>query len=119
MPTLIRRAIPRGSLDYFESGMDMSLGDDWYESFKKYQTMVIKEYNKMADEFDFFTVSARLRPEAIQKKLREKVTEFFATSQYMVKPIGPLPAPPQAPATVPATPGPAPGSARKPATIGP
>ena len=81
VPTLIRRAIPRGPLDYFESGMDMSLGDDWYESFKKYQTMVIREYNKMAEEFGFFTVSARLRPEAIQKQLRAKVTEFFQTRE--------------------------------------
>lgn len=89
--TLIRRAIPRGPLDYFESGMDMSLGDDWYESFKKYQTMVIREYNRMAEEFDFFTVSARLKPEVIQKKLREKVTEYFEKSHYMVKPV------PQAP----------------------
>jgi dTMP kinase len=83
--TLIRRAIPRGPLDYFESGMDMSLGDDWYDSFKKYQTMVIREYNKMADEFGFFTVNARLRPEEIQKKIREKVTEYFQSRHFMMK----------------------------------
>lgn len=89
--TLIRRAIPRGPLDYFESGMDMSLGDDWYDSFKKYQTMVIREYNKMADEFGFFTVSARLKPEAIQKKIRAKVTEFFETQHFMTHPAAELP----------------------------
>jgi len=77
VPTLIRRAIPRGPLDYFESGMDMSLSGDWYESFKKYQTLVIREYNKMAEEFGFFTVSAKLKPDAIQKQLRAKVTEFL------------------------------------------
>lgn len=91
--TLIRRAIPRGPLDYFESGMDMSLGDDWYDSFKKYQSLVIREYNKMAEEFDFFTVSARLKPEVIQKRLREKVTEYFRSSNYMVKPVPQMPTP--------------------------
>jgi len=84
--TLIRRAIPRGPLDYFESGMDMSLGDDWYDSFKKYQSLVIREYNKMAEEFGFFTVSARLKPEAIQKKIRAKVTEFFENRHFMARP---------------------------------
>lgn len=89
--SLIRRAIPRGPLDYFESGMDMSLGDDWYDSFKKYQTMVIREYNKMADEFGFFTVSARLKPEDIQKKIRAKVTEFFETQHFMTRAGADLP----------------------------
>lgn len=83
--TLIRRAIPRGPLDYFESGMDMSLGDDWYDSFKKYQTLCIREYNKMADEFGFFTVNARLSPEEIQKRIRAKVTEFFQTRNFMAQ----------------------------------
>ncbi len=85
--TLIRRTIPRGPLDYFESGMDMSLGDDWYDSFKKYQTMIIREYNKMAEEFGFFTVSARLKPESIQQRLREKVTEFFEARHFMGAPV--------------------------------
>jgi dTMP kinase len=95
--TLIRRAIPRGPLDYFESGMDMSLGDDWYDSFKKYQTMVIREYNKMAEEFGFFTVSARQRPEEIQKKIRAKVTEFFETQHYMTRPSPEVPREPVVP----------------------
>lgn len=83
VPTLIRRAIPRGPLDYFESGMDMSLGDDWYDSFKKYQTMVIREYNKLAEEFGFHTVSARLKPEHIQRRLREIVTDYFASRKFL------------------------------------
>ena len=40
--------------------MDMALGDDPYDSFKRYQTRVIREYNRMAGEFGFHTVSARL-----------------------------------------------------------
>jgi len=89
--TLIRRAIPRGPLDYFESGMDMALGDDWYDSFKKYQTLIIREYNKMAEEFDFFTVSARLQPEQIQKQIRAKVSEFFESRHFMSRPASDVP----------------------------
>src|SRR6185295_5645799 len=50
VPTLIRRVIPRGMIDYFESGMDLALGDDPYDSFKKYQTLLVREYNRMAQE---------------------------------------------------------------------
>ncbi|MCL2330676.1 MAG: hypothetical protein FWC56_05190, partial [Phycisphaerae bacterium] len=77
VPTLIRRATARGPLDYFEAGMDAGLGDDWYDSFKKYQTLVIREYNKMAEEFGFCTVNAQMEPEQIQKQLRARVTQFF------------------------------------------
>ncbi len=62
--TLIRRAITRGSIDYFEAGMDMALGDDLYDSFKRYQSRLIREYDRMAKEFGFHAFSARQRPEA-------------------------------------------------------
>lgn len=75
--SLIRRVIPRGLIDYFESGMDMGQGDDPYDCFKRYQTTLIREYNGMADEFGFHAVSAKWRPERIHLRLREIVTEFF------------------------------------------
>lgn len=78
VPTLIRRAIARGLFDYFESGMDMSLGDDPYDSFKQYQTLLIREYNNLAQEFAFNQVNARMKPERIHERLRSIVSEFFA-----------------------------------------
>lgn len=78
VPTLIRRAIARGLFDYFESGMDMSLGDDPYDSFKQYQTLLIREYNNLAQEFAFNQVNARMKPERIHDRLRSIVSEFFA-----------------------------------------
>jgi dTMP kinase len=75
--TVIRRAIPRGTIDPFEAGMDIGLGDDLYDSFKKYQSMLIAEYNRMADEFSFHTVDATADREAIQHRLRQIVGDFF------------------------------------------
>ncbi len=80
--TLIRRAIARGAIDYFEAGMDMALGDDPYDSFKRYQTMLIREYNTLAREFGFHTFNARLRSERIQAQLREAVSQFFANRRF-------------------------------------
>ena len=77
--TLIRRVIHRGPIDYFESGMDMAMGDDPFDSFKLYQTRLIREYNRLAEEFGWVTVNAKLRPETIQDRLREAVSEFLAS----------------------------------------
>jgi dTMP kinase len=75
--TLIRRVIARGLLDYFEAGMDLAPGDDPYDSFKQYQTQLIREYNSMADEFSFRPVNARMTPERIHDRLRGIVSDFF------------------------------------------
>jgi dTMP kinase len=76
--TLIRRGIARGTVDFFEAGMDLALGDDPYDSFKQYQTLLIREYNNMAQEFNFHPVNARMKPERIHERLRMIVSEFFA-----------------------------------------
>lgn len=80
--TLIRRVISRGFLDYFEAGMDLALGDDPYDSFKQYQTLLIREYNSMAQEFDFQAVNARMRPERIHERLRGTVSDFFGRRKF-------------------------------------
>ena len=81
--TLIRRVIPRGVVDYFESGMDLALGDDPYDCFKQYQTLLIREYNKLAVEFGFQIVNAAMKPEKIEAKLRDIVTTFFAGRKFL------------------------------------
>lgn len=79
---LIRRVIPRGVIDYFESGMDLGLGADPYDSFKKYQTMLLREYQKMSDEFGFHVVNARWKPERIHLRMREIVSECFQQRKF-------------------------------------
>lgn len=81
--TLIRRVVPGGLMDYFESGMDLGRGDDPYESFKRYQGLLIREYNKLADEFGFKVLDARQRPERIQERLRAILSDFFAHRQSL------------------------------------
>jgi dTMP kinase len=57
-------------MNYWESGMDLRLGADLYESFKKYQSLLIEEFDKMAEEFRFNVIDARKSPEEIQEELR-------------------------------------------------
>ncbi|MDX2253057.1 MAG: thymidylate kinase [Nitrospira sp.] len=68
--TLALRVIETTGMNYWESGMDLRLGTDLYESFKKYQSLLIEEFDKMAEEFRFNVVDARKSPEEIQEELR-------------------------------------------------
>ncbi|HEU5366855.1 MAG TPA: thymidylate kinase [Ktedonobacterales bacterium] len=58
LDALIRRILRRGRFDYWESGMDMRLGPDLYESFIIYQDMMLKEFHRMATEYSFQVIDA-------------------------------------------------------------
>jgi dTMP kinase len=67
------RVIETKAMNYWESGMDLRLGTDLYDSFKKYQSLLIEEFDKMAVEFKFEVVDARKSLEDIQEELRTKI----------------------------------------------
>ena len=76
--TLIQRVLQSRGMDYWESGMDMKLGDDIYESFRAYQKALLKEYASMADEFSFRMLDARRKVDVIQEELRRQIGTFLA-----------------------------------------
>src|SRR5437762_10231086 len=78
--TLIRRVLQSRGMDYWESGMDLKIGDDIYESFRAYQRALLKEYASMADEFNFRVLDARRKVEVIQEELRRQIAAFLAES---------------------------------------
>ena len=81
--TLIRRVLQSRGMDYWESGMDMKLGDDIYESFRAYQRALLKEYGSMADEFGFRVLDARRKVDVIQDELRRQIAAFLAESETL------------------------------------
>ena len=86
--TLIRRVLQSRGMDYWESGMDMKLGDDIYESFRAYQRSLLKEYASMADEYNFRMLDGRRKIEVIQDELRRQIGAFLAESETAAKPEG-------------------------------
>jgi len=78
--TLIKRILQSRAMDYWESGMDMKIGDDIYESFRTYQRTLLKEYNSMADEYKFRVLDARRKVDVIQDELRRQIGAFLAES---------------------------------------
>jgi dTMP kinase len=75
--TLIGRVLASRGMDFWESGMDLKLGDDIYDSFRAYQSRLLREYASMADEFQFRTVDARRSIDRIQDELRRQVSSFL------------------------------------------
>ncbi len=76
---LLKRIISSSGLNYYESGRDIGLSTDFYESFKLYQRKIISEYTKMEHEFGFMTIDGTLKVETIQNKLRSKVKNLIST----------------------------------------
>jgi dTMP kinase len=87
--TLIKRILQSRGMDYWESGMDMKIGDDIYESFRTYQKSLLKEYSSMADEYRFRVLDARRKVEVIQDELRRQIGAFLAESESAVATIPP------------------------------
>jgi dTMP kinase len=60
-------------MDYWESGMDLRMGEDFYDSFIEYQKKILEEFDTMAKEFKFKIVDASRSFEDTNKKLKEGI----------------------------------------------
>jgi dTMP kinase len=77
---LIPRVLEGKGMDYWESGMHLALGSDIFDSFVRYQTRLIREYNRLAREFAFMTVDARRPVDHIQGELRRHISAYLERS---------------------------------------
>jgi dTMP kinase len=55
---LIPRVVFSRGFDYWESGMDLHPSEDMYESFRKYQTSLLAQFDTLAQEYDFDVIDA-------------------------------------------------------------
>jgi len=85
--TLLRRLLMSSGLDYWEAGLDQNPDCDPYDSFRRYQTKLVKEYNSLSKEFEFKSVNAKKAIRSIQKDLRNDVAKLlgFELSQDDLK----------------------------------
>ena len=75
---LLHRAIAKyGSLDYWESGMDLSFSRDLFESFFAYQDHLSKEFGWVGSEYGFHRVDANRRPEQVHEDVRALVAPLY------------------------------------------
>src|SRR5438105_4394285 len=70
---LIPRVLQRGGFDYWESGMDMRLGTDLFESFVNYQACLLEQFELMTHEYGFQEIDASLPVEQINEQLKHRI----------------------------------------------
>ena len=86
---LIPRVIESGGMNYWESGVDLHLADNIFDSFKKYQKQLIDCYDNMAEDYQFKVVDARGSVEQIQQDLREHIETLLQPENQKEVPSGP------------------------------
>jgi dTMP kinase len=78
---LIPRVLEGKGMDYWESGMHLALGHDMFDSFTRYQTQLIGEYNRLARQHRFVDVDARRSIDDIQGELRGHISSYLKRSR--------------------------------------
>lgn len=74
---LLKRIIASKGLDYYESGRDIGLSTDFYESFKMYQSKILAEYNDMKEKHTFITIDGMQSADTVQEIMREEITKLL------------------------------------------
>jgi dTMP kinase len=83
--TLVDRTLhAHGGLDYWESGMDLGLSRDWFESYVKYQRRLSTEFKRLHEKYRFNLVNANRSVGAVHKDLRVQIEKVLA--EYPAKP---------------------------------
>jgi len=82
VPDLVPRVIMNGGFDYWESGMDLPMGQDLFDSFVNYQARVIQELDQLASEYAFATLDATHPVEEVAHDLAERVLELLRQSAH-------------------------------------
>lgn len=60
-------------LDYWESGMDLGISRDWFDSFIRYQRRLAQEFRRLQPGYRIETINGNRSIGAIQKQLRASV----------------------------------------------
>ncbi|MGH7740899.1 MAG: dTMP kinase, partial [Candidatus Eiseniibacteriota bacterium] len=74
---LVPRVVMNGGFDYWESGMDLPMGEDIYESFIRYQQRVIEELDGLSREYEFHTLDATRPMDDIAEDLAVRVSNLL------------------------------------------
>jgi dTMP kinase len=74
---LIPRVLNVRGFDYWESGVDFLSGRDYYDSFSQYQSLLLAQFDAIADEFDFVRVDANGSILDVFRTLRDEIQDLI------------------------------------------
>src|SRR6267378_3391996 len=76
---LVQRSFAKNAaLDYWESGMDLGLSRDMFDSFMHYQTSMEKTFRHLQTTYGFTIVDGMRSAEVISAELRKKISAVLA-----------------------------------------
>jgi dTMP kinase len=79
---LVHRVFQKNTfLDYYESGADLGLSEDMYESFIIYQRMIAKEFQRMQRRYNLLIINGNRPVEEISADLQGKIQYFIRSIQ--------------------------------------
>ena len=65
------------ALDYWESGMDIGLSRDMFDSFLKYQGLMANKFERLQSTYGFSIIDGDRSPEAINVELQQKTEQVL------------------------------------------
>lgn len=68
------------SLDYYESGADLGLADDLFDSFIIYQRKIAKEFKSMEQRYGLVPIDGNLPIDAVNSDLQQRIERFLKSS---------------------------------------
>ena len=76
---LVQRNLAKNAtLDYWESGMDLGLARDVFDSFVKYQTAMQRAFRQLQKSYGFKIMDGNRSADLVAKELRQKIRALLA-----------------------------------------
>jgi dTMP kinase len=72
-----RNLSKKATLDYWESGMDLGLSRDMFDSFLKYQSQMGEAFRQLQKTYKFEIIDANRPVNAVNKDLRKKISAII------------------------------------------
>jgi dTMP kinase len=75
---LVQRVFAKNqSLDYWESGMDLGLSRDMFDSFLRYQSLMLETFRRLQRSYAFDIVNGEGSPDDINNELQRRIKDVL------------------------------------------
>jgi len=71
------------TLDYWESGMDIGLSRDWFDSFAIYQRLMSTQFRRMQKEYGFEIINANRNAEEVDRDLKSRIGSLLERRYHL------------------------------------
>lgn len=78
---LVPRVVFSTGFDYWESGMDLHPSEDMYESFRKYQSVLLAQFENLVEEYQFKVIDATQDVPVVFEALRAGISDVLAQGE--------------------------------------